>query len=181
MTDEELYRCYLDGNDEGLSELMKKYGDALTLYIDGYLGDIHDAEDLMIEVFSYLLTKRPNIRAGGLKAYIYKAARHMALRYKSKRRAVFSLEELTKEPEAETLIEEVIKDKERSRILHLCMGRLHTDYREALYLTYFEELSYAETAEVMGKSIKQITNMIYRGKQSLRELLEKEGITHAEQ
>ena len=94
---------------------------------------------------------------------------------------MFSLEYLTKEPEAETLIEEVIKDKERSRILHLCMGRLHTNYREALYLTYFEELSYAETAEVMGKSIKQITNMVYRGKQSLRELLEKEGITHAEQ
>ena len=49
--------------------------------------------------------------------------------------------------------------------------------REVLYLTYFEGLSYAEAAEVMGKSVKQITNMVYRGKQSLRELLEKEGIT----
>lgn len=181
MTDEELYRRYLDGDEAGLSELMKKYGDALTLYIDGYLGDIHEAEDLMIEVFSYLLTKRPHIREGRLKAYLYKAARHMALRHKSRRPAVFSLEDLTEEPEAETLIEEVIKDRERSRILHLCMGRLHRSYREALYLTYFEGLSYAQAAEVMGKSIKQITNMVYRGKQSLRELLEKEGITHAEQ
>lgn len=180
MTDEELYRRYLDGDEAGLSELMKKYGDALTLYIDGYLGDIHEAEDLMIEVFSYLLTKRPHIRDGGLKAYLYKAARHMALRHKSRRPAVFSLEDLMEEPEAETLIEEVIKDKERNRILHLCMGQLHRSYREALYLTCFEELSYAETAEIMGKNIKQITNLVYRGKQSLRELLEKEGITHAE-
>ena len=93
---------------------------------------------------------------------------------------MFSLEDLAKEPEAETLIEEVIKDREHSRILHLCMGRLHTEYREALYLTYFEEMSYAEAAEVMGKNIKQITNMVYRGKQSLRELLEKEGVTYAE-
>lgn len=135
MTDEELYRRYLDGDEAGLSELMKKYGDALTLYIDGYLGDIHEAEDLMIEVFSYLLTKRPHIREGGLKAYLYKAARHMALRHKSRRPAVFSLEDLTQEPEAETLIEEVVKDRERSRILHLCMGRLHRSYREDLYLT----------------------------------------------
>ena len=104
----------------------------------------------------------------------------MALRCKSRRRAVFSLEELAEEPEAETLIEEVVKDRERSRILHLCMERLHAEYREVLYLTYFEGLSYAEAAEVMGKSVKQITNMVYRGKQSLRELLEKEGITHAE-
>lgn len=129
MTDEELYRCYLDGDEDGLTELMDRYGSALTLYIDGYLGDIHEAEDLMIEVFSYLLTKRPRIRDGGLKAYLYKAARHMVLRHKTRRPVVFSLEDLAEEPEAGTLIEEVIKDREHSRILHLCMERLHTEYR----------------------------------------------------
>ena len=48
MTDEELYRRYLYGDEAGLSALMDRYGSALTLYIDGYLGDIHEAEDLMI-------------------------------------------------------------------------------------------------------------------------------------
>ena len=180
MTDEELYRRYLYGDDAGLSELMARYGDALTIYIDGYLGDIHEAEDLMIEVFSSLCLKKPRIRDGAMKAYIYKAARHMALRNKSRRRAVFSLEDLTYEPEAEQLVEEVVGSAERMGTLHLCMGKLHDEYREALYLTYFEGLSYAETAEVMGKSVKQITNLVYRGKQSLRGLLEKEGITNAQ-
>ena len=50
MTDTELYRRYLNGDEGALSELMARYGDALTIYIDGYLGDIHEAEDLMIEV-----------------------------------------------------------------------------------------------------------------------------------
>ena len=104
MTDAELYRMYLDGDERGLSELMARYGDALTAYIDGYLGDIHEAEDLMIEVFSYLCLKKPRIRDGALKAYIYKAARHMALRAKNRRRAVFSLEDLVFEPESELLI-----------------------------------------------------------------------------
>ena len=97
------------------------------------------------------------------------------------RKIGYSFADPAEEPEAETLIEEVVRDRERSRILYLCMGRLHTEYREALYLTYFEGLRYAEAAEVIGKSVKQITNMVYRGKQSLRELLEQEGITHAEQ
>ena len=35
--DETLYRQYLSGDDAGLEALMKKYGNPLTLYIDGYL------------------------------------------------------------------------------------------------------------------------------------------------
>ena len=70
--------------------------------------------------------------------------------------------------------------KERNQILHLCMDELNPDYREALYLTYFEGMSYQQAAEVMGKSVKQITNMVYRGKERLRGLLKREGITNAE-
>ena len=51
---------------------------------------------------------------------------------------------------------------------------------QMLYLTYFEGMSYAQAAEVMGKSVKQITNLVYRGKESLRKLLEREGVTDAE-
>ena len=53
------------------------------------------------------------------------------------------------------------------------------DYREVLYLTYFEDMSYAQAAEVTEKTVKQITNMVYRGKESLRKPLEREGITTA--
>ena len=70
ISDEELYRQYLSGDETGLEELIRKYDNPLTLYINGYLHDIHEAEDLMIEVFSYLFAKRPNIRDGGFRAYL---------------------------------------------------------------------------------------------------------------
>ena len=180
VTDEELYGQYLCGDETGLELLINKYGDPLTLYIDGYLHDVHEAEDLMMETFSWLFMKKPRIRNGCFKAYLYKAARHMALRHKSRRRIIFSLDDLTREPEAQTLVEEVIRTKERNQILHLCMDELNSDYREALYLTYFEGMSYQQAAEVMGKSVKQITNMVYRGKERLRGLLQREGITDVE-
>ena len=179
-TDEELYGQYLCGDETGLELLIKKYGHPLTLYIDGYLHDVHEAEDLMMETFSWLFMKKPRIRNGCFKAYLYKAARHMALRHKSRRRIFFSLDDLAREPEAQTLVEEVVRTKERNQILHLCMDELNPDYREALYLTYFEGMSYQQAAEVMGKSVKQITNMVYRGKERLRGLLKREGITNAE-
>ena len=96
--DESLYHQYLNGDDAGLESLMKKYGDPLTLYIDGYLHDVHEAEELMLDVFAYLFTKKPRIRDGGFKAYLYKAARHMALRHKSKRKPLFSINALTGVP-----------------------------------------------------------------------------------
>ena len=178
--DETLYRRYVDGDDTGLDALMKKYGDPLTLYIDGYLHDVHEAEELMLDVFAYLFAKKPRIRDGGFKAYLYKAARHTALRRKSRRKPLFSLDELADEPDGQLLAEEVVRTEERNRILHFCMDGLNPDYREVLYLTYFEGMSYAQAAEVTGKTVKQITNMVYRGKESLRRLLEREGITNAE-
>ena len=150
--DETLYHQYLCGDDTGLDALMKRYGDPLTLYIDGNLHDIHEAEELMIDVFADLFTKKPKIRDGGFKAYLYKAARHMALRRKSRRRFCLSLDELAAAPDARPLTEEVVRTAERNRVLHACMGDMNPDYREALYLTCFEGMSYAQAAEVMGEA-----------------------------
>ena len=87
-------------------------------------------------------------------------------------------DEQCKVPKENKVIKE--RTEERNRVLHCCMSEITPDYREVLYLTYFEDMSYAQAAEVTGKTVKQITNMVYRGKKSLRRLLEREGITDAE-
>ena len=48
ISDETAYRRYLDGEQKAADLLVERYGDALTLYINGYIKDIHEAEDLMI-------------------------------------------------------------------------------------------------------------------------------------
>lgn len=59
VTDDILYRRYLGGDEDSLSALMERHGDKLTLYLDGCLHDLHESEDLMIEVFAYLIAKQP--------------------------------------------------------------------------------------------------------------------------
>ena len=70
--------------------------------------------------------------------------------------------------------------EERKRQLYEAMEKLKDDYREALYLVYFEDMSYRQAASVMGKSESQITKLVYRGKQSLKIILEKEGFDYAD-
>lgn len=183
MTDDEkLYGAYLGGNEDGLAELIERYGTRLTLYIHRYIHDLHEAEDLMIEVFAYLSVKKPSIRQGAFKAYIYKSAWHASLRFlaRNKLRQCLSLDEIEHEPKSQAMADDLAVANERSDLLNLCMERLNPDYRQALYLVYFEHMRHAEAAEVMGKSEKQIADLVYRGKKSLRKRLEEEGVVHAE-
>ena len=179
-TNEKLFAAYLSGDGNALRILMERHGDGLTLYINGYIHDIHEAEDLMIEAFSRMILARPRLVPNGFKPYLYKTARNLALRLMEKRRRLcsFSLEGLEDEPESENLVEKVVQSAEQDRILKKCMERLSPDYCEALYLLYFENMSYAQAAQVMRKSIKQIDHLLERGKKRLRLLLEQEGITH---
>lgn len=174
-----LYQRFLSGDDSGLQRLMERYGNSLTLYIDGYLHDIHEAEDLMIEAFAYFVAKRPRLRDDGFRAYLYKSARHLALRclQKKRRKQIFSFDDLEQEPESDVLLETLVQTDERNRILWRCMDELAPAYREALYLVYFEGMRHAEAAAVMRKTEKQIADLVYRGRASLRKTLEREGIT----
>lgn len=181
-TNEALYAAYLGGDRDALRILMERYGDALTLYINGYIHDIHESEDLMIEAFFRMVVAKPRLIENGFKSYLYKIARNLALRHADNRRRhpCFSLEGLEYEPEGGLLIEAVLQTEEKSRILRGCMEQLKPDYREALYLLYFENMSYAQAAQVMGKTKKQIDHLLERGKKALRPLLELEGITDAQ-
>ena len=86
---------------------------------------------------------------------------------------------LAEEPEGRELVEQAVQAAESGRILRACMAELRPDYCEALFLVYFEGLSHAEAAAVMGKREKQVADLVYRGKNALRKRLEQEGIGHA--
>ena len=47
--------------------------------------------------------------------------------------------------------------------------------RIAVHLVYFEELSYEEAAKIMNKNAKQIDNLLYRAKNTLRATLGEKG------
>ena len=193
MTDDLLYDSFLRGETIAYDQLMIRYGDSLVLYLNGYLHDWQEAEDLMIEAFARIMAKRPSISSGNFKAYLFRTGRNLALRFHERRRRVqmFSVDSmepdladsvLAKSPEVreESIpASQKLVDEERKRTLSLCIGRIEPELREALWLVYVDELSYAQAANVMGVKVKRIDRLLYRGKQQMRIELEKEGITNA--
>ena len=52
------------------------------------------------------------------------------------------------------------------------------EYREVLLLQYMEDMAPADIARVTGRRVKQIHNLIDRGKHALRSELEKMGFRY---
>ncbi len=179
-SDDELYRAFRSGDNSAYDQLVLRYGDDLLIFLNGYTHNLHDAEDLMIEAFARIMAKRPLIREGGFKAYLFKTGRNMASRFSvlSKRINTFSMEELSHEIAGGSLPEEIVWNEQKYSILHACLERIDPQQSEALWLVYGEGMTYAQAAEVMGVKVKKIDKLLSAGKTVMRRELDKEGMTN---
>ncbi len=173
---ESSYRRFLDGDERAFGELLDMYSENLIFFINRYVGNVAIAQELSEDVFvELLLHKRRYNFKNSLKTYIFTIARNKAVSYvrRCARRPEYAYEYIEDEADKRNLEDEFLK-KEQMRDLHEALGRLNNDYKTVLHLIYFEDMSYDETAAVMKKNRKQIENLAYRARQSLKKELEKE-------
>ena len=82
--------------------------------------------------------------------------------------------------EDEYNLEKLYIIEERKITVHRVLRKLNTEYRQILWLLYFDGLSYAEAAVVMKKNARQMKNLVYRAKSALKSELDKEGFVYEE-
>ena len=177
------YRRFLDGDDKGLGEIVRDYKDGLMLYLNGFVNNIWVAEELMEETFFKIITKKPSFTAKNrFKTWLYTIGRNVAidyLRHQSK------IEQIPLE-DAENLIKDELDleiaylAEERKMAVHRAMKKLNPEYRQVLWLIYFDGFSSAEACLVMKKSSRQMKNLVYRAKSALKSELDKEGFVYEE-
>ena len=177
------YRRYLDGDDNAIAEIVAVYKDGLILYLNGFVKNIFLAEELTEDTFFRLIVKRPWFSGRcSFKTWLYTIGRNVAMDHLRRRRKVsdLSVEELEHCLAEEADLERSYLREEQKQLLHRTIRTLNPDYRQVLYLVYFEGFSNREVAVILGKSERQIRNLLYRAKQALKAALEKEGFTYEE-
>lgn len=177
------YRRYLDGDEKAFDEIIKELFNNVVFFVNGYLHDIHTAEDIAIDVFSELISNKNkyNFKVS-LKTYLFMLARSRALNF-IKRKKIITFVELEKADEYEHTrysIEEAVLRDERKKVINKALSGLSDDMRVAVHLVYFEDMSYDEAARVMKKNTKQIDNLLYRAKGELRNIIRREGLNYDE-
>ena len=181
--DADRYRRFLDGDDNGLREIIDIYYNGLTLYISGIVRDISETEDIVQDTFVKLAVKKPRFNGKcSFKTWLYAIARNSACNYLKRHRSHFTEQPID---ECITLSDGTDVEKEylkaqRNIELHKAMRELAPDYCQALYLMYFEGLDTEDIARVMHKSKRQVGDLLYRAKKSLKSRLERAGFHYEE-
>lgn len=172
------YRRFLDGDESAFDEIMKGLFDNLVFFIDRYVHDAHAAEDIAIDTFSDLVVHkaRYNFKVT-LKTYLFMIGRSRALNYIKHQRVLefIELSDLENTQSDESSPQNAVLIDERKRTVNAALQELSEDMRIAVHLVYFEDMTYAQAAKIMKKTIKQIDNLLYRAKGELRIILGKDG------
>ncbi len=174
------YRRYIAGDDNGFVEIVRDYKDGLLLYLNGITGNISFAEELMEETFFKLAVKKPVFRGkSSFKTWLYSIGRNAAIDglRKNSRISFMSINDYTDIADEHDIETEYFKEEQKI-MLHKTLHNLKSDYRQVLYLTYFEDFTIDDAAVIMKKNKKQINNLLYRAKQSLKNELEKGGFVY---
>lgn len=174
------YNRYLDGDNSALEGLLDTYGDALVRFAYCFVGDAAQAEEIAEDAWATLIFRRRRFsESENFRAYLYKIVRNKCIDYLRFHRRKIPLSDVENVLISSDLQMDTAK-KERNQTLYACMQGLAPQYRQALYLVYFEEYKPEQIGAILKKTRKQIYNLLARAKTALRESLEKEGITNYE-
>ena len=180
-TDEVIYhRSLKERNENDLRTLLERHRESLILFLFGYVRNAEDAEELMMDAFAVAASGTAFFSGrSSFRTWLFAIGRNKARSFLRKKRGVFlSLKEVpgveAELQTGETPEEELIRDEEH-RHLYEAMETLPDEYRQVLYLLYFEEMRTEEICAVMKKTKKQVYNLTERGRKALRDALEQMG------
>ncbi len=158
------YLRFLEGDDNGIVEIIRDYKDGLMLFLNRYVNNIHIAEELAEDTFFKIVTRKPRFVAKySFKTWLYIIGRNIAINYIKHAGKVSDISAVDLESiySDEDILEKMYLQEERKIIVHRALSKIKADYSQVLYLKYFE-------------------NLIYQAKQSMKSEFNKEGFNYEE-
>ena len=188
VTDNSLVREFIAGNDGAFTQLVTRYKDSLTNYLNMMVGDYDTAVDLSQETF--LRVYRSIGRYSNLyqfSTWIYRIATNLAIdemRYRKRRGRVFYKNILGNRRPADKEQQEFeitdarssprdeILRKESGQVLGDAIRSLPEKYRTAFIMKEVQELPYETIAQVLKCSAGTIKSRLHRARELLQRKLE---------
>ena len=161
--------------DELFKQLVDEYGDTVYRYAIIHLKSETDAQDAYQEVFLKLYEKRPEFEnLEHAKAWILRVCINLC---KNKLRYAFLHSHSELDDSINNMPDKNKGDESEIDMVYY-LKLIPEKYRRVLYLYYYEEYKTMEIADICAMKESTVRSLLKRGRQKLKEILEKEGIAH---
>ena len=176
LTDEKLIARFQDGDINAYNELVHRYKDRLLNFVFGYFKNREQAEDVvqdtMIKLYTHASYYKPIAK---FSTWIYTIAKNNALTElrKNKRKQTVSLWTNEGKPidieMKDELLEQTVYNKMAVEELNKYLDEIPENFRIAVVLRDFQELSYEEISKILEIPLGTIKSRINRGRIQLSE------------
>jgi RNA polymerase sigma-70 factor (ECF subfamily) len=181
LADEELILRVAKGDKDSFRILADRYVDMLYALARRMSPSETHAEDLVQEALLRIWEKAALWKPEGgasVKTWAYRVTYNLIIDVlrKNKREAIVDFPQEQLKDKSDNSEQEVQK-KQLSTIVKNEINALPARQKEAVILTYYESLSNAQTAEVMGTTVKSIEALLVRARKQLNKKLKQfEGV-----
>jgi RNA polymerase sigma-70 factor (ECF subfamily) len=171
-----------DDEAGAFEELVERYQNRLVGIMQHLVGNATEAEDLAQEVFLRVYRARKKYRARcKFSTWLFTIANNLALNAlrARRRKPVVRLRTRDSGPLGTRAAEQLLKDSgsgplskvqrnELAAVIQQALEGLNERQRLAVVLNKFEDLNYAEIAEIMGLTTKAVKSLLCRARTNLR-------------
>ena len=175
MSDELLLESAKRGDQAAFLELYERHRNGVFGFAYRLLGSFETAEDITHDCFLSLIRRPGGFEPsrGGLRTYLYAAARNLSLKHFRSSSREGALEELSVEPPMPVREQPLhrLLDEELSERVKEAVVSLPPLQREALVLFEYEGLALNEIAEVVGSDVGAVKARLHRARERLRNTL----------
>jgi RNA polymerase sigma-70 factor (ECF subfamily) len=156
-----------DGDRDAMQQLYRLHVGAVHAHVLRIVADAHDADDVTQQVFAKLLTGLDRYRPGEAPfvGWVLRVAHNAAIDHVRRVRLVAC----SAVEEAEAL-DDPRADEARAS-LHTALASLPPAQRDVLFLMHVVGLSPREIADRLGRSVRSVHGLHYRGRAAARSAL----------
>jgi RNA polymerase sigma-70 factor (ECF subfamily) len=172
LQDEQLLRMMQAGEEDAFTALYRRRQGGIYRFVLEISGSAPLAEDVTQEVFMALIRDSRGFdpARGSLAAYLFGMARHHALRFLKRDKTYVSIPQ-TWDGSGDSLESapgddphSALSRRETIHSVRQAILSLPEHYREAVVLCDLNEMSYEDTASVLGCSVGTVRSRLHRGR-----------------
>jgi len=170
-SDESLMQRLRSGDTDGGEELVRRYYQPLTRYLQRLVGE-NLADELLQQTWLSVLDHAdkfdPDSGGGGFKAWLFRIATNKAndhWRSRGREKAALVVDEAG--PAADTRME----GSEEEEKLKRAIAQLPENQRQVLLLRYYSDLKFVEIAKIIGCPLNTALGRVHKAMIKLRQLM----------